>query len=110
MLLKQPVGTSKILNEMGHSAIKEAGNILTGAYLSALNEFLGMLLLISVPTLVFDMAGALLSTITQGMEEGVKVICIETKFIDAQEVIGGYFILVPDAVSLRAIFQAIKVK
>jgi len=110
MLLKQPVGTSKILTEMGHSAIKEAGNILTGAYLSALNEFLGMLLLISVPTLVFDMAGALLSTISQGMEEGVKVICIETKFIDAQEVIGGYFILVPDAVSLRAIFQAIKVK
>jgi len=110
MLLKQPVGTSKILNEMGHSAIKEAGNILTGAYLSALNEFLGMLLLISVPTLVFDMAGALLSTISQGMEDVDKVICIETQFVDAQEVIGGYFILVPDAVSLRALFQAIKVK
>jgi chemotaxis protein CheC len=110
MLLKQPVGTSKILNEMGHSALKEAGNILTGAYLSALNEFLGMLLLISVPSLVFDMAGALLSTVTQGMEDATKVICIETKFIDANEVIGGYFILVPDAVSLRAIFQAIKLK
>jgi len=110
MLLKQPVGTSKILNEMGHSALKEAGNILTGAYLSALNEFLGMLLLISVPSLVFDMAGALLSTVTQGMEDATKVICIETKFIDSNEVIGGYFILVPDAVSLRAIFQAIKLK
>jgi chemotaxis protein CheC len=110
MLLKQPSGNSKILNEMGHSAIKEAGNILTGAYLSALNEFLGMLLLISVPTLVFDMAGALLATITQGMEESTKVISIETKFIDDHEEIGGYFILVPDAISLRAIFQAIKVK
>lgn len=110
MLLKVEVGTSKILNEMGHSAIKEAGNILTGAYLSALNEFLGMLLLISVPTLVFDMAGALLASLTQGMEADMKVISIETKFIDAHEVIGGYFILVPDAVSLRAIFQAIKVK
>lgn len=110
MLLKQPVGTSKILTEMGHSAIKEAGNILTGAYLSALNEFLGMLLLISVPTLIFDMAGALLATIAQGMEEATKVICIETKFIDDNEAIGGYFILVPDAISLRAIFQAIKVK
>ncbi len=110
MLLKQEVGTSKILTEMGHSAIKEAGNILTGAYLSALNEFLGMLLLISVPTLVFDMAGALLTSLTQGMDDDTKVICIETKFIDAHEVIGGYFLLVPDAVSLRAIFQAIKVK
>jgi chemotaxis protein CheC len=110
LLLKQEVGTSKILTEMGHSAIKEAGNILTGAYLSALNEFLGMLLLISVPTLIFDMAGALLATITQGMEDVTKVICIETKFTDMNEVIGGYFILVPDSISLRAIFQAIKVK
>lgn len=110
MLLKLEIGTSKILTEMGHSAIKEAGNILTGAYLSALNEFLGMLLLISVPTLVFDMAGALLATVTQGMEDVTKVICIETKFIDANEVVGGYFILVPDAASLRAIFQAVKVK
>lgn len=110
MLLKQQIGTSKILTELGHSAIKEAGNILTGAYLSALNEFLGMLLLISVPTLVFDIAGALLASVTLGMEDVSKVICIETRFIDATEVIGGYFILVPDAVSLRAIFQAIKVR
>lgn len=110
MLLKQPIGSSKILTEMGHSAIKEAGNILTGAYLSALNEFLGMLLLISVPTLVFDMAGALLATIAQGLEDATKVISIETRFVDDNKEIGGYFILVPDAVSLRAIFQAIKVK
>jgi chemotaxis protein CheC len=110
MLLKQPAGSSKILTEMGHSAIKEAGNILTGAYLSALNEFLGMLLLISVPTLAFDMAGALLATVTQGLEDATKVISIETRFIDDDKEIGGYFILVPDAVSLRAIFQAIKVK
>ncbi len=110
LLLKQEIGTSMILTEMGHSAIKEAGNILTGAYLSALNEFLGMLLLISVPTLVFDMAGALLRTITQGMEDVTKVICIETQFIDANEVVAGYFILAPDATSLRAIFQAIKLK
>lgn len=78
--------------------------------MSALNEFLGMLLLISVPSLVFDMAGALLATVTQGVEDATKVICIETKFIDANKVIGGYFILVPDNVSLRAIFQAIKLK
>jgi chemotaxis protein CheC len=110
MLLKQPLGSSKILTEMGHSAIKEAGNILTGAYLSALNEFLGMLLLISVPTLVFDMAGALLATVAQGLDDSTKVISIETRFVDDNKEIGGYFILVPDAASLRAIFQAIKVK
>jgi len=110
MLLKQPVGSSQILNEMGHSALKEAGNILAGAYLSALNEFLGMLLLISVPTLVFDLAGAILSTMTGGMEDVHQVICVETRFMDDQENLGGYFILAPDPVSVRAIFRAIKVK
>ena len=104
------MGTSQILDEMGHSAIKEAGNILTGAYLSALNEFLGMLLLMSVPTLVFDMAGALLTTLSQGMDKTAKVIVIETQFIDDTKVVGGYFILVPDPVSLQAIFQAIRVR
>jgi chemotaxis protein CheC len=110
MLLKQPMGTSKILSEMGHSAIKEAGNILTGAYLSALNEFLGMLLLISVPTLVFDIAGAVMANATQGMEDVDKIVCIETQFIDSNQIISGYFLLMPDNVSLRAIFQAIKLK
>jgi chemotaxis protein CheC len=78
--------------------------------LSALNEFLGMLLLISVPTLVFDIAGAILSTITGGLEDVHTVICVETRFMDDQENLGGYFILAPDPVSLRAIFRAIKVK
>jgi len=110
MLLKQPMGSSKILSEIGHSAIKEAGNILTGAYLSALNEFLGMLLLISVPTLVFDIAGAVLANATLGMEDVDKIVCIETQFIDSNQIISGYFLLMPDNPSLRAIFQAIKLK
>lgn len=110
MLLKQPMGTSMILSEMGHSAIKEAGNILTGAYLSALNEFLGMLLLISVPTLVFDIAGAVLQVVTQGLEDVNEILCIETQFIDDKQIISGYFLLIPDNASLRAIFQTIKVR
>ena len=71
---------------------------------------MGMLLLISVPTLVFDIAGAVLASVTQGMEDIEKIVCIETQFIDAKQIISGYFLLMPDNVSLRAIFQAIKVR
>jgi chemotaxis protein CheC len=110
ILLKQDVGASQVLNELGHSAIKEAGNILTGAYLAALNEFLGLLLLISVPNLVFDVAGAVLTSVMQGMDRDSKVIVIDTRFVEQSEVLSGYFILAPDPVSLRAIFHAIKVK
>ena len=51
MLLQNPVGTTKVLSEVGNSAIKRR-NILAGAYMNALNEFLGLLLLPSVPSLV----------------------------------------------------------
>lgn len=110
ILLKQEPGSTQVLNEMGHSAIKEAGNILTGAYLAALNEFLGLLLLISVPNLVFDVAGAVLASVMQGMDRDSKAIVIDTRFIEQNETLSGYFILAPDAASLRALFQAIKLK
>jgi hypothetical protein len=63
-----------------------------------------------VPTLVFDIAGAVLASATQGMEDVEDIVCIETQFIDSKQVISGYFLLIPDNVSLRAIFQAIKLK
>src|SRR5271157_3907958 len=63
MLLQKKSGTTKVLSEIGSSAIKETGNILAGAYLNALNEFLGILLLPSVPNLVFDIASAILTSI-----------------------------------------------
>ena len=46
------------LGEMEQSAIKEAGNILSSAYLNALSEFMGMILQPSPPHLVVDMAAA----------------------------------------------------
>ena len=44
--------------ELEQSVLKEVANILVGAYLSALSEFLGMVLIMSVPALAIDQAGA----------------------------------------------------
>ena len=46
------------LGPLGESALKEAGNILSGAYLNALSEFMGMMLLNSPPDLAIDMSAA----------------------------------------------------
>ncbi len=51
LMLHRPVGSSMALGELEASAIKEAGNILSGAYMNALSDFLGMMLLPSPPTL-----------------------------------------------------------
>ncbi|MBP7791583.1 MAG: chemotaxis protein CheC [Candidatus Goldbacteria bacterium] len=112
MLLQKKPGTTKVLSEIGNSAIKETGNILSGAYMNALNEFLGLILLPSVPTLVFDIAGAVLSAVSDGFE-GVssKILSIETQFSETNDkIIKGYLLLIPDVLSVSVILDAIKVK
>ena len=97
--------------ELEQSALKEAGNILAGAYLNALSDFLGMLLLTSVPGLAIDTAAAVLtSSYLNFGEEGDYVFSIDTVFRmdENQEILRGHLLLLPDAASLRAILQSIR--
>ncbi len=109
LLIKQESEERRTLSMLEHSAIKEAGNILAGAYLNALTEFLGLLLLQSVPQLVFDMAEAVVNELAKGFPASTEVICIETEFMESQRVIHGYFFLMPDKVSLDIILRATQV-
>jgi chemotaxis protein CheC len=68
LLLRNPVGTTKVLSDLGNSTIKETGNILASAYLNGLSEFCGLLLLPSVPALTFDLSGAVLELAAEGIE------------------------------------------
>ncbi len=97
-------------SEMQRSAIMETGNILCSAYLNALSDFMGMMLLPSVPALVVDQAGAVLTTAYLNFGHARDfVICVETAFeiAGSDEVVQGQFILMPDVASLTAIFDAI---
>jgi len=110
MLLKRPLGTTTTFGTLEQSCLKEAGNILSGAYMNALSEFMGMLLLPSVPSLVVDLAAAVLTTtyLNFGHDRDV-VFCVETEFnIDNRDGLRGHFLLLPDLASLKAIFDAIR--
>jgi chemotaxis protein CheC len=110
MLLKRPLGTTKEFGTLEQSCLKESGNILSGAYMNALSEFMGMLLLPSVPSLVVDLAAAVLTTtyLNFGHDRDV-VFCVETEFnIDNRDGLRGHFLLLPDLASLKAIFDAIR--
>ena len=48
-------------SEMEFSALKEVGNIITGAYLNSLSALTNLVVYPSVPDLTVDMAGAILS-------------------------------------------------
>src|SRR2546429_2283609 len=62
MLLRRAPGTTTVFDALEQSCLKEAGNILSGAYMNALSDFMGMLLLPSVPSLVVDLSAAVLTT------------------------------------------------
>jgi chemotaxis protein CheC len=111
LLLNRPAGKSVEFGTLEQSSLKEAGNILCGAYMNALSSFMGMMLLPSVPTLVVDLSAAVLTSayLDFGGDRD-HVICVETQFQFASEgeALRGHFLLVPDFVSLRAILQALR--
>jgi len=110
-MLRRPIGSSIALGELERSAIKEAGNILSGAYMNALSDFMGMVLLPSPPALAIDMSSAVLtSTFLQFSGDLDFVFCVETEFLmhDVQERVRGFFLLIPDPASLAVILRAIR--
>jgi len=95
---------------MERSAIKEAGNILSSAYMNALSDFMGMMLLPSPPGLAVDMSAAVLTTAyLQFGTDKDYVFCVESDFLvnDGGERLRGFFLLLPDAESLQAILEAV---
>ena len=109
LLNRDPVPFPDGFGDLEQSALKEVGNILVGAYLNALSDFLGMMCLMSVPSLALDMAGAVFTSgyLNFG-EENDHVFCIDTSFHlnDGGGMLRGHFMLLPDAASLEVILRA----
>ena len=111
MMLRRPAGSSAALGELEQSAIKEAGNILSGAYMNALSDFMGLMLLPSPPSLAVDMSGAVLTTAyLQFGTDRDFVFCVESEFHmqELDERLRGFFLLLPDVASLHAILRAVR--
>lgn len=96
-------------NELELSALKEIGNIITGAYLNSLSTLTNLCIYPSVPELCIDMAGAIMSV--PAIEFGTigdRILMIQTDFADDADM-SGYFILMPDEESYDKILRALGV-
>lgn len=94
-------------SEMEFSALKEVGNIITGAYLNSLSALTNLVIFPSIPDVTVDMAGAIMSVpAIQFGEVGDKMLLIQNKFFDDVS-IDGYFILIPDMPSYGKILSAL---
>jgi chemotaxis protein CheC len=111
LMLHRAKGSSPSLGVLEQSAIKEAGNILSGAYMNALSDFMGLMLLPSPPSLAVDMTSAVLTTAyLQFGTDSDFVFCVESEFQikGSDEQLRGFFLLLPDVASLHAILRAVK--
>lgn len=110
-MLGRERGSVTKIGDLEKSAVSEAGNIIGGAYLTALSDFLGMRLLPSPPTLTDGETGKTLGEVFPDDGRLKPVLCVETEFEmrEPVESLRGFFILVPDETSFEAIFSAVRV-
>lgn len=101
----QPEGEE--FSEMELSALKEVGNIITGAYLNSLSTITNLKIFPTIPDMTVDMAGAIMSVpAIQFGAVGDRMLLIQTQFFD-EVAIDGYFILIPDLESYSKILSAL---
>jgi len=111
LMLRRPAGTSSEMGPLERSALREAGNILSGAYMNALSDFMGLMLLPSPPSLEIDMSSAILTTAyLQFGTDRDHVFYVESQFFlqEQNEHLRGFFLLLPDLASLQAILRAVR--
>jgi chemotaxis protein CheC len=99
------------MGDMETSCMREVGNILAGAFLNALSVLTKTPMLNSLPSLAFDMAGALIDAVVADMAAvSDSVLMIETSFIESEEDLSIHIFLLPDPTSLDQLLEMLGVK
>ena len=109
ILFRRAPGSTQELGPMEESGIKEAGNILASAYLNALSDFMGMMLIPSVPSLAVDVVAAVLTTAYLNFgHHRDYVFCVVTslRVVGATDPLQGHLLMLPDIPSLREVWGA----
>lgn len=109
MLMGTELPESEDFSELEISALKEIGNIISGAYLSSLSTLTNLKIVSSIPYLSIDMAGAILSVpAIEFGKVGDKALLIESQFGENSEnSINGYFIMIPTVESYSRIMTSL---
>ena len=107
LLMMQEVGTTQELGEMEHSALGEMGNIIGAFFLNALADETGLDLRPSPPSVMTDMAGALLDVVTADiLMTADETYLVETTFAVERQEISGVFFVIPSEDLLQALVDA----
>ncbi len=104
IFMGQSGGDDAIPIQIAESTIKEVGNIIGGAYLTALTSLTGVTLIASVPTVSTGTAeSAFLALMDVPGDQ--DVFYVQTGFEKGGPVIQGEFILIPEAASIAPLLS-----
>lgn len=99
---------AEVFTELEYSALLEIGNIISGAYLTAISKLTNLNFVLTVPCISVDMAGAILSVpAIEFGKLGDKALLIESQFRDDEVDVCGYFILIPTLESYSHILKSL---
>lgn len=102
-------GEVDMTDEMNISAMKEVGNILSSAFLSAISQLSGLSLIPSVPGYAYDMAGSILDSVLIEISRlADHALVIETQFLEIGKHIESHLFLLPDPHTLHAVLKAVE--
>lgn len=109
VMMENPVGTTKIIDEMAESAFKEMSNIFTGAYITSLADMMKMKLFPTVPHITIDMLQSVIDFMLAKVSNySDTILSIKTK-IEIKEVeIEGNFIILFDIASINKLLNILK--
>lgn len=98
------------MDETDSSAVKEMGNIMGGAYLSALAAMAEFTVQMDPPSLTVDMSGALMNAPMVMLDEvGDKVLFIEDNFKVDNVLVDAHILLIPEMESLDILMKKLGV-
>ncbi|HQV92324.1 MAG: chemotaxis protein CheC [Dehalococcoidia bacterium] len=102
LMCGQPPGTTQEPDELSDSAIGELGNIVGSAFINALADHLNLILHPSPPSVINDMAIALVESVyAEVLSQGSDVVMMDAIFEDHSGKTAGLLLVAPDPVSLE---------
>lgn len=108
-LMDEAPGTTQELDDMGESALGEVGNITSAAFLNELGNATGVGMHPSPPTVIVDLAGALVdSVLTEVTAQGGELALVETSFREEQSEIEGFILLMPEPESFDTLLSLLQ--
>ncbi|KJS10892.1 MAG: chemotaxis protein CheY [Peptococcaceae bacterium BRH_c8a] len=109
MLTGRDDSSTTALDEIATSTINEIGNILTGAFVSAISNLTELRINTSVPIFAFDMLAAVFTSLMLETGRPIEdsVLTIETQLFKDDKEVRGYFFLLAETESISRLFATL---